>query len=195
MRTGTLTHWDDAKGYGFITPEDGGQRLFVHVKAFGLRSRRPFEGERYRFRVGVGESGRPQVVEAKPVEAVVENAARPYDASSVTLLVPAFALLVLVTQLWWGLPKPLWGIYTGLSMATYLVYWLDKRAARRGGPRVSERTLHGLALIGGWPGALLAQQLLRHKTRKVGFRRWFWAMVVTHVLGFVLMFTPLYRVL
>ena len=50
-----------------------------------------------------------------------------------------------------------------MSLATFIVYFGDKRAARLGRARVSEATLHGLALACGWPGALLAQQLLRHK--------------------------------
>ena len=42
-------------------------------------------------------------------------------------------------------------------------------------------TLHGLSLIGGWPGALIAQQVLRHKSRKEEFRFVFWLTVVINV--------------
>ena len=56
-----------------------------------------------------------------------------------------------------------------ISAATYLVYAADKSAAERGRWRVSERTLHMWSLLGGWPGALLAQRALRHKTRKDEF--------------------------
>ncbi|MFX8067478.1 DUF1294 domain-containing protein, partial [Acinetobacter baumannii] len=79
------------------------------------------------------------------------------------LLVPAFAALVLVCHLCWGLPNWLWGLYSALSMASFIVYALDKRAAARGDRRVAENRLHLLSLAGGWPGALLARQTLRHK--------------------------------
>jgi uncharacterized membrane protein YsdA (DUF1294 family) len=78
-----------------------------------------------------------------------------------------------------------------MSMATFITYALDKRAARLGGWRVAENTLHGLALLCGWPGALLAQELLRHKSAKPAFRRLFWLTVALNVLGFALLFTPL----
>jgi uncharacterized membrane protein YsdA (DUF1294 family) len=68
-----------------------------------------------------------------------------------------------------------------LSLATYVAYGLDKRRAVNGCRRISERTLHLLALLGGWPGALIAQQQFRHKTQKVSFRIVFWATVVLHV--------------
>ena len=77
------------------------------------------------------------------------------------------------------------------TMATFITYALDKRAALRGGWRVAENTLHGLALLCGWPGALLAQELLRHKSAKREFRRLFWLTVALNVLGFALLFTPL----
>lgn len=63
---------------------------------------------------------------------------------------------------------PWW--YLGCSVALFLVYAWDKSAARSGAWRISEGRLHFLALIGGWPGALIAQQLLRHKSRKQSFR-------------------------
>lgn len=65
-----------------------------------------------------------------------------------------------------------------MSLATYAVYALDKSAARRKRRRVPERTLHLLALLGGWPGALLAQQHLRHKSGKTAFLLVFWLTVL-----------------
>lgn len=71
------------------------------------------------------------------------------------------------------------GLVCGLmSLLSYAVYAADKRAARQGRRRVPERTLHLLALLGGWPGALLAQQRLRHKSRKAAFRAVFWLSVL-----------------
>ena len=46
---GRIVQWDDAKGYGFIAPSDGGPKRFAHISAFGLRARRPFVGERVGF--------------------------------------------------------------------------------------------------------------------------------------------------
>jgi uncharacterized membrane protein YsdA (DUF1294 family) len=79
---------------------------------------------------------------------------------------------------------PLWvpAAYGVMSVIAFTVYGFDKSAARRGGQRVSEQTLLTLGLVGGWPGALVAQQLFRHKTRKRSFRRAFWARVVLNVV-------------
>ena len=68
-----------------------------------------------------------------------------------------------------------------LSLLTLMLYAWDKRRARRGGWRVSEKQLHLVALLGGWPGALLAQHSLRHKTVKRKFRFVFWLTVIGHV--------------
>jgi len=72
-------------------------------------------------------------------------------------------------------------LYLIASLITFATYALDKAAARQGGARVPERTLHLLELAGGWPGALLGQQLLRHKTRKVSYQLVFWLMVGANV--------------
>lgn len=77
-----------------------------------------------------------------------------------------------------AIPYLVW--YGAWSVVTAATYALDKRAARRGRWRIRERTLHTLALFGGFPGALVAQQVFRHKRRK----RWFvtvtWLIAVAH---------------
>jgi uncharacterized membrane protein YsdA (DUF1294 family) len=69
-----------------------------------------------------------------------------------------------------------------MSVACFIAYGLDKRQAITGGRRVSERTLHLMAFLGGWPGALMAQRHFRHKTQKAPFRIVFWIVAVLHVV-------------
>jgi uncharacterized membrane protein YsdA (DUF1294 family) len=73
------------------------------------------------------------------------------------------------------------GLVAATSAAAFVTYGFDKRRAGAGGRRVPERTLHLLALAGGWPGALLGQRQFRHKTQKTWFRVVFWATVVLHL--------------
>ena len=80
--------------------------------------------------------------------------------------------------------------YVLLSMFTFVVYAVDKSSARNRTRRISESTLHLLSLTGGWPGALVAQQVLRHKTRKQSFRFVFWITVILNCCVFVWLFTP-----
>ena len=70
--------------------------------------------------------------------------------------------------------------YGGVSLLAFLLYWSDKRKARADHWRTPENVLHAVELAGGWPGALLAQQLFRHKTRKVSFQVLFWMIVLLH---------------
>ncbi|MFO0796596.1 MAG: DUF1294 domain-containing protein [Gemmataceae bacterium] len=68
------------------------------------------------------------------------------------------------------------------SAAAFAAYGFDKRrAGTPGARRIPERTLHVLALAGGWPGALVAQKQFRHKTQKTRFRVVFWATAALHV--------------
>ena len=76
------------------------------------------------------------------------------------------------------LPFAVPAIYLTASLAAWIAYGADKSAARAGAWRIPESTLHILAVIGGWPGALMAQQVLRHKSSKPAFRRAFWATVI-----------------
>ena len=74
---------------------------------------------------------------------------------------------------------PVW-LYLGVSLVTFALYWQDKHSAISGRWRVSEKRLHLAELLGGWPGALLAQQVFRHKTRKLSFQLLCWGIVLLH---------------
>ena len=74
-----------------------------------------------------------------------------------------------------------WIVVAVMTLVCFLAYGLDKRKAVKGDHRVSERTLHLMAFLGGWPSALLGQRYYRHKTQKVSFRFLFWMVVVCHV--------------
>lgn len=68
-----------------------------------------------------------------------------------------------------------------MSVVSFVAYGLDKGRAGNGSRRIPEQTLHLLAFLGGWPGALLGQRQFRHKTKKVSFLIVFWLVVVLHV--------------
>jgi uncharacterized membrane protein YsdA (DUF1294 family) len=76
------------------------------------------------------------------------------------------------------------------SLLTFIMYAWDKSAAKSGEWRTQESTLHLMSLAGGWPGALIAQQKLRHKTKKQSFRLVFWVTVLLNCGAFVWLFTP-----
>jgi len=75
------------------------------------------------------------------------------------------------------------GVCAVMSAVTFAVYGLDKVAARAGRWRTPEATLHLLALLGGWPGAFVAQRVFRHKTRKQPFVAIFWGTVVANCVA------------
>ncbi|MGP6429489.1 MULTISPECIES: DUF1294 domain-containing protein [unclassified Pseudomonas] len=70
--------------------------------------------------------------------------------------------------------------YGLVSVLAFFLYWADKRKARADAWRTPENILHAVELAGGWPGALIAQQVFRHKTRKVSFQVLFWMIVALH---------------
>jgi uncharacterized membrane protein YsdA (DUF1294 family) len=74
-------------------------------------------------------------------------------------------------------------LYYGASIITYGVYAWDKTAAQNADRRIPESTLHLMSLVGGWPGAMMAQVLLRHKTRKPSFLIAYWFTVIVNCIA------------
>ncbi|WP_170156811.1 DUF1294 domain-containing protein [Roseimicrobium gellanilyticum] len=91
-------------------------------------------------------------------------------------------LLVLPSLAAWRRGSDVWlGLMVFMmlfSMAAYGLYWHDKRRAQANGWRLPETTLHAFSLLGGWPGAYIAQQHLRHKTAKRWFQVVYWVIVL-----------------
>nr|WP_237416577.1 MULTISPECIES: DUF1294 domain-containing protein [Halomonas] len=75
-------------------------------------------------------------------------------------------------------------------MKAYFLYAKDKAAAKVGSWRVPENALHVVALLFGWPGALIAQERLRHKTKKQSFRVFFWLTVLVNLGGVAWLHSP-----
>jgi uncharacterized membrane protein YsdA (DUF1294 family) len=69
------------------------------------------------------------------------------------------------------------------SIVTAILYVWDKRSAIKDHPRVSENTLLTWSCLGGWPGALIAGRLIRHKTIKTSYRVGFVICAVGNILA------------
>lgn len=99
------------------------------------------------------------------------------------LLIIIFAEFLAASHYFGYTPLALSVIFLVSSSLTYFLYAKDKAAAVAGTRRVPENTLHAAALWFGWPGALIAQQRLRHKTKKRGFRAVFWFTLLINFCG------------
>lgn len=98
-------------------------------------------------------------------------------ALCVLLAAPGYALSRLTANIDWRI---LPGVALAMSIFAFLAYRSDKRRAEAGEWRISEATLHVIALLGGWPGAFVGQRVFRHKTAKLPFQVVFWMIVLGH---------------
>lgn len=183
---GRLTSWDDARGFGFITstvPQHENQRVFVHISAFPP-GRRPLGEELLRYTVETDERGRLRAPQVEFVVAEPERGVFRWTPQTGLALCLAglFLLGLLAASLGNKLPFVVPGAYLALSVLLFGKYYQDKKAAQESRWRTPESQLHLLSALGGWPGALVAQQGLRHKTRKASFLVTFGATVGLNLL-------------
>ncbi|MEJ2609775.1 MAG: cold shock and DUF1294 domain-containing protein [Candidatus Thiodiazotropha sp.] len=191
MRTkGKITSWNAEKGFGFISPMAGGKRIFIHIKAFTNHNRRPEVGQKVTYKLSSDKQGRPRAIKASLIcDRLPGRKKRSYGFLSIAIAV-LFLIIVATSVFLARIPLPILALYMAASLLTFIIYALDKSAAKSGKWRTQERTLHLLSLAGGWPGALVAQQKLRHKTKKQSFRSVFWITVFLNCGAFVWLFIP-----
>lgn len=190
QKKGKITNWNDDKGFGFITPKDGGKQIFVHIKAFKSTTVRPKINQVILYDLSKDNRGRICAInvlkfgEKPPVQHKKEG-----KLFSIFLIVTFFISMVL-TILTGKIPMIMLPFYVVVNIFTYIIYAIDKSASQNGSWRTPENTLHLLALAGGWSGAIIAQKRLRHKSKKQSFRITFWLTVIFNIALFVMILTP-----
>lgn len=191
---GRLKSWNDERGFGFIEPLQGGQEIFVHIKSFPSGTGRPAVGLPLTFEVELGPQGKKRAKAVQfPRTKRLFNAPRAESPAPWTLprllVIPVFLLIYWFVARHWSVSPWVAVAYLVASFIAFAAYAIDKSAARHHRWRTSEATLHWFSLACGWPGALLAQQLLRHKSTKQAFVSKYWATVIANVTGFVTVHT------
>lgn len=171
---GKVTSWKDEQGFGFITPNSGGKQVFVHITAFLNHHRRPSGNEIVTYEVTKDVNGK---LKAERV-LYIDEPGRSNDGSLLLLFAIIFILCMAISAFAGKLPLWVLELYLIASSWTLITYRLDKMAAKRSHSRTPEKTLHLLALIGGWPGAIIGQKLFRHKSKKLSFQVTFWATII-----------------
>lgn len=197
---GVVKSWNDDRGFGFIEADQGGQEVFVHIKAFPARAGRPQLDQRVTFEIELNREGKKRArnveVQRPARTAKPKQGTHPAQWGTASLFaIPAFLLVYLLVALVWRAPAWVAALYVVASGACFAAYATDKSAAVSGRWRIAESTLLALGLAGGWPGAILAQQVLRHKSNKASFRSAFWGTVVLNVAAFVAVHSPVVQAL
>ncbi|MFN2455589.1 MAG: DUF1294 domain-containing protein [Pyrinomonadaceae bacterium] len=183
---GRIAKWNDERGFGFISPSEGGNSVFVHISSFSLSNRRPSVNEVVSYTLAPDSHGRLQANDVRftvsPRGApLVRHIPRSRIAVPIAFAMSFLVALAVLAAVGW-LDMSWLTLYYGASIITYGVYASDKTAAQNAGRRIPESTLHLMSLIGGWPGALIAQVFLRHKTRKPSFLIGYWFTVIVNCI-------------
>jgi len=173
--SGTVIEWNETKGYGFL--DDGRRRIFAHIREFTERSRSPKLGDKVTYDLGTDHQGRICALKIHLPFTGLPLRSGHFLILALLMATPGVALARLFpSDFAWALV----GWVVVASLITYALYAWDKRRAQRGDWRISERFLHLWELVGGWPGAFLAQRRLRHKSAKESYLFTFWLIILVH---------------
>lgn len=193
QQQGRLESWNDERGFGFIAPQGGGERVFVHIKSLTRIATRPRVGDIVHFELGPGRDGRPAARRARiaganpliPTRRGLPTQARPFGARELSRLLLAALLTALmmagITVA--GLPDLLGWTYLFMGLASLVVYGIDKRCAETDRWRVPEANLLTLDLCFGIIGGLVGQAAFAHKTAKPDFAGRTYVIVIVHLVG------------
>lgn len=186
---GKIIKWNGDKGFGFVVPAGGNQPVFAHARGFFNRQRRPLVGALVSYELGSDAQGRCCATGLRYAD---EKATSIQLRISIVPVLWALVFSVLLAVMAWSgrLPMILAVAYLAISLMTFAAYALDKNAAKSNRRRTPENTLFLFGLAGGWPGAIFAQQLFRHKSNKREFQTIFWLTVLLNCGVLVWVLSP-----
>ncbi len=190
-QSGTLTEWDDEHGYGFITPDDKGPKVFLHLSGLVETARRPTVGETFTYMLEKDEKSRAKAAYACQSKKLSRLRLLPFHHEILRLAAGCWLLGLAIIVTSCVLCKTYYlGIVISFVINSFLTvafYWEDKYLAQYQCWRIPENRLHIWELLCGWPGALFAQQRFMHKNKKGEYQRKFAYCIVFNLL-FVLLF-------
>lgn len=176
---GAITRWNDERGFGFITPVTGGSPVFVHVSELP-RGTRPLAGTVVSFLTTRDERDRLRASDVQYVGSAERRTQTARGVPAAAAVSISFLSLLGVLAVIGVLPRMAVALSLLLSVVAFALYRTDKAAAIQGARRTPEQTLHFVSLLGGWPGALVAQHVYHHKTRKQPFQTVYWLTVIAN---------------
>lgn len=183
---GKVLNWNDDKGFGFVEPNGGGERAFVHIKAFNPRSRRPANREVIIYELVRENNNRykaKNIKFARDDKTAYKRSKTKNGSTFGGVFAIVFCIGLLVSVFSGKLPAIVAGLYIVMSLIAFIAYAIDKSAAQNSRWRTQESTLHIISLTGGWPGAYFAQTKLRHKSSKEEFKSVYWGTVLFNLVG------------
>ena len=186
--TGKISTWNDEKGFGFITPNSGSKSVFIHINDFSKRHKRPVQGLSVLYSLSKDPQGRLYATNVYPEKGHKEATKIGRQRLFSVFISSAFICIIVGLVLINKLPATILVVYVVASVLTFGLYAKDKSAAQKGKWRTAESTLHLFSIAGGWPGAAIAQSILRHKSKKISFRVVYWFTVIINwcILGWLL---------
>ena len=179
--SGEIKTWNEERGFGFIKPKDGGRDVFLHISEL-RRGSAPQVGGTVFFHLTEGQDGK-----LRACDAYLEGQ-RPQRGTAARFGFLKFGLVILPFVLSYVFFRATGNtipgiVYVTMSVVTVLAYIIDKRRALNQQWRIPESLLHSLELCGGWPGALVAQHKLNHKSKKTAYQVLFVLIIVLHALA------------
>ncbi len=180
VESGTISSWNQEKNFGFIAPKSGGKPIFVHISDYSRKHKSTLKGLEVQYFVSTDQKGRRCAVEVCPLKGHKRSSPAFRQKTLSIFLLSSFAGILYFLFRYRTIPLELVGLYAVMSVIAFIMYAKDKSAAEWGTWRTSESTLHTLSLLGGWPGAALAQSFLRHKSKKISFRLTYWITVIAN---------------